>query len=174
MKYIIASDFHGNTAAYERFKEIFDREKPDKAIFLGDYFVGGDVTSVNNVLKKIFTPLIAVRGNCDGISDFSELDAGLRDRLFYEEILGKRVCFTHGDLYGRGAVPPVIGEGDVIFFGHYHVPEISKSDGIWRICVGSAGRPRGYLPASYCVFDGEKVKICAMDTDETITEAELK
>ena len=173
MTYVLAADFHGNIEAYERFRLVLDRIKPEKAVLLGDFFDGGGALSVNNVLKKIFTPIIAVKGNCDSPTEFSSLDAGLRDRFFYEEIDCRRVCFTHGDLYGRGTVPPVLGEGDVIFFGHYHVPEISKSGGIWRICVGSAGRPRGCSSASYCVFDGKTAKICALYTDEVIAEAEL-
>lgn len=173
MKYLIASDFHGNNDAYKELKRAAENILPDKIILLGDYFDGSGVAPVNNELKKIFFPLLAVQGNCDYPALYNALDAGLMNNGFFEEINGRRVYFTHGHIYGRNSAPAVIGENDAVFYGHYHVPEISKSGGIWRVCVGSAGRPRGGSDACFCVFDGIFAEIFSFPSGKSIVKTKL-
>ena len=174
MKYLLAADFHGNIEAYAELKRVADEVQPDAVVLLGDLCDASGAQPVNNVLDRIFYPILAVRGNCDYPDVFSSLNLGGRDVSFMEEIEGKRVFFSHGHVYGRANVPGVLGKGDVLFYGHYHVPEIVRQKyGVWLVCVGSAGRPGGGSAPTYCLFDGFSVQIRHLYTDEIIMETRL-
>ena len=174
MKYLLAADFHGNTEAYEELKRVAERVCPDRIVLLGDLCDAYGAFPVNCVLDRIFYPILAVQGNCDHPDVFEKLNLGTKGISFMEEINGKRVFFSHGNVYGRYNVPGVLGKGDVLFYGHFHVPEIAKQRfGVWLVCVGSAGRPAAGTPPTYCVFDGFSVKICNLYTDEMVMESTL-
>ena len=173
MKYLIVADLHGNVNAYVKLKQIADDVKPDKIVLLGDLCDGNGAESVNNELRKIFYPIIAVRGNCDTDRIFSKLELGDKGRFFCEKIGERTLFFTHGHVYGMN-IPPILGKGDVIFFGHYHVPEVSKAQNVLRVCVGSLGKPRGYAPPTYCVLLDDEISIVNAETCETLLKTYLE
>lgn len=173
-RYLLAADFHGNIEAYKALKRAADAIRPDEIVLLGDLCsYGGDI-EVNNELDKIFFPILAVRGNCDDGGTFDRLHAGLRGDGFFEENGARRVYFTHGHRYGRIALPPVLGKGDVLFYGHFHVPEIAVLKGVTAVCVGSMGRPRGNSEACFCTFDGEVIAFYAAETGQKFREYRLE
>lgn len=174
MNYLLAADFHGNVDAYLELKRVADVVRPDEIVLLGDLFDANGAYPVNNVLDRIFFPILAVRGNCDYDDVYKTLNAGLKGVSFYEGKDDKRIFFTHGHLYDRGCPPTTLGKGDVMFYGHFHVPEIAKNGrGVWSVCVGSAGKPGAGSRPTYGLFDGEIVRICDLYTDETVLETEL-
>ena len=174
MLYLMAADFHGRMGAYKGLVKVVEKHKPDKVILLGDVIGGGTPYVINCELAKIYAQILAVRGNCDTYSDFGLLDVGDVGTCYCEKIGERNVFFTHGHIYGRTAFPPFCERGDVIFYGHYHCPEIAVIRGVTCVCVGSMGLPCGGSEPSFCLFDGEKIEIRNMETDEIIVEVSLK
>lgn len=168
MKYLIASDLHGSISAYEKLKELADEYCPDKIILLGD-LCGGDVGDINNQLRKIYYPIIAVYGNCDNISAFNCLELGNKGKEYTETLDNKTLFFTHGNQYGK-VIPPILGEGDAIFYGHYHYPEISVKNGVVRVCVGSLARPAFSSQKTYCLLTDHIISIIDSESGNTVTE----
>lgn len=175
MKYLIATDLHGNVEAYKQLKRVADSERPDEIVLLGDLCDSYGYYPVNCVLDNIFYPILSVRGNCDRPDVMEKLNLGDKGVSFMEEVGEKRIYFTHGHVYGRTNLPGVLGKGDILFYGHYHAPEVVKNKyGVWLVCVGSAGRPRGGSHPTYCVFDGKSIIIRDIYTDETIFDVKTK
>ena len=173
MLYMAVADLHGNASAYEKIRDKAKELNPDKLFFLGDF--GGEPAWINNVvLDRIYCPIIGVQGNNDSLAFMESVNLGNQGRFYTEEHGGRKLFFTHGHLYGRTGIPPVLGEGDIIFYGHYHFPELYKKHGVWHVCVGSAGLPAIGTEATYCLFDGEKIRILSLDTDETVVERSLE
>lgn len=172
MLYMIVADLHGNESAYEEIRDAAIAIKPDKLLFLGDF--GGDSKWINNVvLDRIYCTLLGVRGNNDTASFMESLNLGEQGRFYTEETDGRTLFFTHGHLYGRTGIPPVLGDGDVIFYGHYHFPEIYREHGVWHVCVGSAGLPTMGTEPTYCLFDGASIRLISLKTGETISEQSI-
>ena len=169
MMYLIASDFHGRIGAYKDLVRAVSECKPDKVILLGD-LCGASPSGINAELDKIYCQIFAVRGNCDPLTDFSALDFGDAGLCYSEKSGGRNLFFTHGHIYGRTAFPPFSEKGDILFYGHYHFPEISVIKGITCVCVGSMGQPRGGSVPTFCLFDEKTIKICARDTLEVLNE----
>ena len=53
MKYLVASDIHGSSYYANKIKEIFNKEKADKIILLGDLYYHGP----RNPLTKEYNPM---------------------------------------------------------------------------------------------------------------------
>lgn len=168
MKYLIAADLHGSISAYEKLKELADKHRPDKIILTGD-LCEGSVGDINNQLRKIYYPIIAVRGNCDRASEFGLLELGDKGKEHIEKLEEKTLFFTHGDGYGK-VVPPILGEGDIIFYGHYHYPEISVKNGVIRVCVGSLARPAFCSKKSYCLLTDHTISIIDAEGENVVSE----
>ena len=166
--YLIVSDLHGNISAYEKVLTVAERIKPEKIVFCGDMCDGNGFIPVNAVLNNIWFPLVAVMGNCDTPQTFEKLKLG-RQCTYYTETYKKRqLFFTHGHFYNDSFIPPILGYGDVLFYGHYHIPSINKVDNVTCVCVGSMGHPRSGFPATYVLFDGDSVDIYDAETDKKI------
>ena len=67
--------------------------------------------------------------------------------LYWHEDRSDDFCRTMGEQAG-------LSPGDVIAFGHTHVPWVREVDGIWYVNAGSVGRPKdGDWRACYAVLD---------------------
>ena len=130
MKFMIASDLHGSAYYTRQLLDAFAREGADRLILLGDLLYHGP----RNDLPKDYAPkqviamlsdvkdkVLCVRGNCDTevdqmvlpfpiLADYAVLPVG--SRLMY--------C-THGHHFNVNALPPM-QKGDVLVYGHTHVP----------------------------------------------------
>ena len=74
MRLMFASDIHGNAYFCNQLKKLFEKEKPEKLILLGDLLYNKSLLSFgrNNerqktagILNVLMDYIIAVRGNCD-------------------------------------------------------------------------------------------------------------
>ena len=74
MKFLIASDLHGDLAAARLLLERFEHERADRLILLGDLLYHGprndlpqhyEPKGVIALLNAMHTRILAVRGNCD-------------------------------------------------------------------------------------------------------------
>ena len=139
MKCLIFSDSHGYSEAMKR---IIGYHKDAEAIF----FLGDGLDDTYDIAEKISCPLLAVRGNCDGSFVYS---GGIAKKTDSITLMGKRIIFTHGDLYGvkygDGGLDRLQQEtdADIILFGHTHTPYLRYNDigkkGVYYFNPGSVG-----------------------------------
>ena len=138
MKWLIASDIHGSAYYCEKLLSAFEREKADKLLILGDVLyhgprndlpVGYEPKKVIDLLNNMKDRIMCVRGNCDTevdqmvlkfpvLADYGIITVG--DRMIYA---------THGHKYGPDNLPP-LQKGDVLLFGHIHIPKCYEEEGI--------------------------------------------
>ena len=145
MKWMIASDIHGSALYCEKMLRCFETENADRLLLLGDLLYHGPRNDlpeeyrpkkVIEMLNGIRDRLLCVRGNCDCevdqmvlnfpiLADYAVLDAG--NKLIYA---------THGHVFNPEKLPP-LKAGDVLLFGHTHVPLHTEKDGILCLNPGS-------------------------------------
>lgn len=136
MKILIISDIHGSSYYAEKIKEIYEIEKPDQIILLGDLYYHeprNDLTQEYNpmkvagILNDFIGKIRTVKGNCD-----AEVDEMISDFKFEQNIEmkvnGKNIFFTHGHIYNIDNMPKT--DIDIMFYGHYHTGFIKEENGI--------------------------------------------
>ncbi len=150
MKWFIASDLHGSAHYTRLMLDAFRREQADRIILLGDLLYHGPRNDLPQeyapkqviaLLSEYKDKLLCVRGNCDGevdqmvlpfpiLADYAVLPVG--NRLMY---------VTHGHHFNVNALPPM-AQGDILLYGHTHVPLLDATDE--RICLnpGSVSIPK--------------------------------
>ena len=159
MKWFIASDIHGSAYYAEKMIEAYKREKADKMILLGDILYHGP----RNDLPKDYAPkkvipllneekerILCVRGNCD-----AEVDQMISEFEFKQSVVldmfEKKAFISHGHKFNPDTFPNE--EFDVMFYGHFHVPEITEKDKKLFVNVGSVALPKNNSVHSYAVVD---------------------
>ena len=165
MKWMIASDLHGSAFYTARLLERMEAEQPDRVLLLGDLLYHGP----RNDLPKDYAPkqvlamlnarkdrLFCVRGNCEAEVDQMVLEFPvLADyALLAEE--GRMIFATHGHHHNENQKPP-LQPGDVLLYGHTHVPICHWSEGVLCLNPGSVSIPKegsahGYLMLEEGVF----------------------
>ncbi|MBQ8321808.1 MAG: YfcE family phosphodiesterase [Clostridia bacterium] len=141
MKCLCFSDSHG-TDLY--IKRALDKHPYAEVVFfLGDGLSDIEALTERDRGKRMW---LFVRGNCDLQSWVNGIVAKKTDEI---NLLGKRIVFTHGDLYGvkygtDGAVRlGVERRADVVLFGHTHQPfeKYASTDngGVYLFNPGSIG-----------------------------------
>ena len=162
MKYLVISDIHGSGYYANKINEIYEKEKPDKIILLGDLYYHGprnrltdgyNPMEVAKILNKYKDIILCTRGNCD-----AEVDEMISEFKFEESIQlnieGKRFFFTHGHKYNIDNIPKNI---DILVYGHFHTGYIKEKDGILCINAGSISLPKNNTPNSYLIIDNNKI-----------------
>ena len=150
MKFMIASDLHGSAFYTRQLLDTFVLEGADRMLLLGDLLYHGP----RNDLPKDYAPkqviamlsdikekILCVRGNCDTEVDQMVLDFPiLADYAIFAA--GKRMIFaTHGHHFNVNSLPPM-QQGDILIYGHTHVPMLNVTDE--RVCLnpGSVSIPK--------------------------------
>ena len=161
MKWMIASDIHGSAFYCQQMLRRFEEEKADRLILLGDLLYHGprndlpaeyQPKKVIEMLNGIRDRLLCVRGNCDCevdqmvlqfpiLADYAVLDAG--ERLIYA---------THGHVYNPEKLPP-LKTGDILLFGHTHIPLHAEKDGILCLNPGSVSIPKESSAHGYMTYE---------------------
>lgn len=156
MKILVFSDFHGNLSAYQTALRIAKKEAPNAVALCGDLFGGfsSDSSQVAQAVQSFDSPLYAVRGNNDRSYDEALLPFPLQDyEVTYK--FNRTIMFTHGHRYNSWNLPPILGHGDALVYGHTHVSSLRKlPSGIFALNVGSIALPRDGAP-SYLVLDDD-------------------
>jgi len=115
MRMLVFSDSHGDTA---RMRRVIERTPADVILHLGDGARDFEQLSETVETRALF---LAVRGNCDGVSDWP------LERLFDRE--GIRFLMLHGHTHQvkhgteRLARYAEAKEVDVVLYGHTHRAE---------------------------------------------------
>lgn len=181
MRLMFASDIHGSLPAAERVLERFAQSGAQWLIILGDVLNHGPRNAlpggyapaeVAGKLNGAAARIIAVRGNCD-----SEVDQMLLDFPItapWQQVLTERcrLFLTHGHLYSPEKLPSLCA-GDVLVYGHTHIPVAEKRGDIFLFNPGSVSIPKGGFPASYGLLDGDRLQVLALDDHQVIAEVAI-
>lgn len=150
MKFIVASDIHGDLSAVKLIVSKFIKYQCDKIILLGDYFgYSEDDESIESIFELYKNDLVLLRGNCDYL-----FDDNLKD--YFVSKIGNRIyCFSHGNRIDEYI--DMFKEINNIYFvfGHTHKNSIQNN----FINLGSISQPRGYSKASYALVDDDAFSI---------------
>ena len=159
MKYLIASDLHGSQYYAEKLLEIFNKEKADKLILLGDIYNHGprnplpenySPMQVAELLNGIKDQLIVIKGNCD-----SQVDTMISQFDFVEDMCivveNKSLFLTHGHVYNKDNMPKT--NFNAIIYGHFHTGFIEKQGEVTVANAGSLSLPKNNTPNSYILLE---------------------
>lgn len=181
MKLMFASDIHGSLPATERVLELFAQSGARWLVILGDILNHGPRNAlpqgyapaqVADRLNALVSRIIAVRGNCD-----SEVDQMLLDFPItapWQQVLmdNQRLFLTHGHLYGPENLP-ALNAGDVLIYGHTHLPVAEKRGDIYHFNPGSVSIPKGGFTASYGILDDNVLSVMALNDQSIIAQIEI-
>lgn len=174
MKLFIISDIHGSLYYLKKVMEIFEKENYDKLVILGDELYHGPRNSlpkdyspkeVIEILNKYKDKIIAVRGNCDSEVDQMVLSYPIMSDYSMIYLGNKRVFLTHGHIYNIDNPLPML-EGDILLYGHFHIPMIEKKEERYFFNPGSISLPKNNSNHSFAILDETKFQI--KDLDENI------
>ncbi|HFR4663359.1 TPA: phosphodiesterase [Klebsiella pneumoniae] len=181
MKLMFASDIHGSLPATERVLERFAQSGARWLIILGDvlnhgprnalpegYAPGEVAERLNSVAERI----IAVRGNCD--SEVDQMLLRFPMTAPWQQVLSERyrLFLTHGHLYSPDNLPP-LAAGDVLAYGHTHIPVAEKRGAIYLFNPGSVSIPKGGYSASYGLLDQGRLQVLALNDNQVIAEVAI-
>lgn len=169
MKLLVVSDIHGSAYYAEKIPEIFEREKADKIIVLGDLYYHGprnpltkdySPMKVAEILNSLKDRLDVIKGNCD-----AEVDEMISEFKFKEHLLldvnNLKVYFTHGHKNNMDNLPDE--QIDMMVYGHFHTGFIVKKDGIIFANPGSISLPKDNTKNSYLILDKESIVLKDID-----------
>lgn len=169
MKLLVVSDIHGSAYYAEKIPEIFEREKADKIIVLGDLYYHGprnpltkdySPMKVAEILNSLKDRLEVIKGNCD-----AEVDEMISEFKFKEHLLldvnNMKVYFTHGHKNNMDNLPDE--QIDMMVYGHFHTGFIVKKDGIIFANPGSISLPKDNTKNSYLILDKESIVLKDID-----------
>ena len=161
MKTIIASDLHGSFYYVNQLIARFYEEKADELILLGDILYHGPrndlpkeyspkkVIALLNPLKEKIT---CVQGNCDAEVDSMVLDFDLLTPYKQIRLDNLTVHLTHGHK-NNPEKPLNANAGEVVLFGHSHIPYDQVIKGVRYINPGSVSIPKNNSAHSFIVYE---------------------
>ena len=166
MRFLIASDIHGSATYCARLLRRFGEEKCDRLLLLGDILYHGprnalpdgyDPQATAGLLNAQKEIIFCVRGNCDAEVDQMVLAFPVMADYALLPVGGRILCATHGHVYD-GQNPPPLADGDILLFGHIHVPKCETSGRIAALNPGSVSIPkegsaRGYMTLENGLFE---------------------
>jgi len=167
MTFLICSDLHGDLLAATEIVKLYQKEKADQLIILGDILFCGYrlVTPVNYDpvgIVSLFNPMsqhiLAVSGNCDRHEDRQKLHFAMPRQQHFR--LGQHIVFmVHGD---EGLDLP-LSKGDILLFGHTHRPLLKEENGVIYANPGSVALPRGGAVPSYLIMNEQSISLKEMN-----------
>lgn len=163
MRLLVISDIHGSHYYAKEIKNIFEREKADVLILLGDLYYHGprnplpkdyNPIEVSKELNSLKEYIKAVKGNCDAEVDEMISEFEMVPNLIIENG-GKKIYFTHGHKKNIDELPNE--DFDVMIYGHYHTGFIKEKDGKIFANPGSLSLPKGGTMNSYLIVDDKGI-----------------
>ena len=179
-KLLIASDIHGSAWYCRKLLQALEREETERMLLLGDILYHGprndlpreyapkDVIAMLNPLKE---RIVSVRGNCEAEVDQMVLDFPVLADYCLMPVGDHMMFCTHGHIYNEEHLPPMM-PGDILLYGHTHVPRAEKVLDKWMLNPGSVSIPKGGSVPSYAVLEEGTFTIKDMD-GAAIMQAEL-
>lgn len=167
MKILFISDIHGMIDNLKYIDNLFNKEKFDKLVVLGDLYYMGfnsiDGHSFNNTIVKDFLyshrdKLICMRGNCDSDVDIVTSDFPINSGLSLINTDNIDIYITHGHEYNMDTKRHKF-DNCYLVYGHKHYPFIEKIDNVTYINTGSISIPRNNSNPTYLVYEDNKFTI---------------
>ncbi len=161
MKLMIASDLHGSEYYVNLLCRRLEEEKPDRLVLLGDLLYHGprndlprgyDTRTCADQLNALTPPPVAIRGNCDGEVDQLVLTFPMLADFAVLFVDGYSLFLTHGHHLDEAA--SALNPGDVLLYGHTHLPDFTVREGITLVNPGSVSIPKAGSRHSYLIFEG--------------------
>ena len=162
MKIMIASDIHGSAGCCRQLLERFREEQADRLLLLGDLLYHGP----RNDLPEDYAPkqviamlngyrnvLYCVRGNCEAEVDQMVLAFPVMADYALLPVGSRMVFVPHGHVFNQGNLPPM-KKGDILLYGHTHVPACEEKDGFVFMNPGSVSLPKNGTSRGYMTLDG--------------------
>ncbi len=182
VKYLFASDIHGDGECTEVLLEAFKREGAEKLVLLGDILYHGprndlpagyNPKKVISLLNSMKNKILAVRGNCDAEVDGMVLDFPIMAEYALLTVGGKTLFLTHGHRIGEENTE-ALPENCILVTGHTHLLAARKLPcGRVYLNPGSVSIPKGGNERSYMTCDKEgNIKIKTLE-GETILEYKI-
>ncbi len=181
MKFIIASDIHGSASDAARLFDIYEREKPDALLLLGDLLYHGPRNDlpesyapkkVIEILSRMKNDIIAVRGNCEAEVDQMVLPFSCLSESAVVFADGKKIFMTHGHIFSMDKHPEGI---DIFMQGHTHIPVLEKrEDGIIYLNPGSAAIPKNGSSKGYALYLDGSIELRELWSDKVIKHLEIQ
>lgn len=163
MKWLIASDIHGSAFYCEKLIASYKSAEADKLLLLGDILYHGprndlpkgyNPKAVIAMLNEIKDEILCVKGNCDGDVDQMVLEFPILAEYAVISI-GKNMIFaTHGHKFNIDNLP-MLKQGDILLYGHTHIPKCENYGNFTYINPGSVSIPKENSHNSYMTFDGK-------------------
>ena len=150
MKLLIASDIHGSAYWCRKLLEVYETEKPDKLVLLGDILYHGPRNdlpreyapkAVIALLSPLAEKILCVRGNCE--AEVDQMVLPFPCMAPYSQLLveGKTFYLTHGHHENPRNLPR-LNPGDVFLSVHTHVKEDIQVEGVRCLNPGSVSIPK--------------------------------
>ena len=166
MKLLIASDIHGSFRYCEELLQAYDREQAERMLLLGDILYHGPRNDlpeqyapkkVIEALNERKNDILCVRGNCDTEVDQMVLAFPIMGDYALICAEKSRIYATHGHVYYPDHLPP-LQKGDILLYGHTHIPAWESRGGILCLNPGSVSIPknhssRGYMTLGDGIFE---------------------
>lgn len=182
MKLMFASDIHGSLSATDRVLDLFEQSHADWLILLGDFLNHGP----RNPLPEKYQPaevaarlnayasrIIAVRGNCDSEVDQMLLTFPVTAPWQHVLLPQNRLFLTHGHLYHPENMPP-LHAGDVLVYGHTHIPVAEQRGEYYFFNPGSVSLPKGGYLASYGLLEQGELRVLPLHGGEPIAQVAIR
>ena len=160
MKLMIASDLHGSAYYTQALLRRLSEEAPEKLVLLGDILYHGprnalprdyDTKACAAMLNALEKAPLCVRGNCDGEVDQMVLDFPLLADFAAVFADGYTLYLTHG--HHRDEAAKTLAPGNILLYGHTHVPDFTEIDGVYYVNPGSVSIPKEESRHSYLLFE---------------------
>jgi hypothetical protein len=181
MKLMFASDIHGSLPAAERVLSLFAQNEADYLVILGDILNHGPRNAlpegyapaeVAERLNTVADRIIAVRGNCD--SEVDQMLLHFPITAPWQQVLTakQRLFLTHGHLFGPDNLPR-LSVGDVLVYGHTHIPVAAQNGELFHFNPGSVSIPKGGFSASFGMMEDNKLRVLALNDQRVIAEVAI-
>ena len=175
MKWMIASDIHGSAYYCQKMIGRFKAEGADRLLLLGDILYHGprndlprdyNPKQVIAMLSPLKNRVLCVRGNCDTEVDQMVLPFPILADYGIIDLGGRLVYATHGHRYNP-TTPPPLCPGDILLFGHTHVPTFNSEGDFCYANPGSVSIPKENSPHSYAILQGDTLAFKDIQTGDT-------
>lgn len=171
MRYMILSDIHGCATTLKKALSLFETEKYDALLLLGDILYHGPRNSVPDgynpsevvsLLNHYSDKIFACRGNCEAEVDQMLLNFPcLSDYVWM--VNNKTKCFaTHGHLYNEENLPKISGTS-IFFYGHTHIWTLKSQDNLIICNPGSITLPKQNNPQTFAHYIDNEISIFTLD-----------
>jgi len=168
MKILIASDIHGSYYYAKKLIDIYNEEKIEKILLLGDILYHGprndlpkgyEPKKVITLLNNLSSNIIAVKGNCEAEVDQMVLDFDVSSDHSTVFVDNRVFYLTHGHHQF-----PTLNKNDVLLTGHTHIPLYEQLvNDVHHFNPGSTSIPKGGFKNSYMIYENNKFTIYDFD-----------